>query len=314
MKIYTIGLEDSFSPIEVMVPNVREDLSDMVPLRITDKKKAIPDMSFFVRPILNEKSFNLLFPTISNDVRAVSTRLNDTTWYVIEVISEIDALDYNKSVVDEISKTYIIPRKYCFKSQIVKHHNIFTLTNGRKAYTYVTEEFVKIVNQNHLKGLSFKLVWEEADSIGYVSDNNRQNLFMLETDKGIVNSSTNNYIDAERIINDINNGYTDFLTIKTDNGFLQLFGYDNQFVTEIRINVDGDFATYEIADLSKDSGRDILITPYGEFTPIANRVITKEMVILVVQKLFETSSLERIINTFPCVDTTIETKRHMGLI
>ena len=163
MKIYTIGLDDAFSPVEIHFPNVRENLPDNVPLRHSEKNKTLPEMAFFIKPILNARAFSILHPLIENDVNVVRTTLEGKEWYVIEVTSEIDALDYEKSVIDTISSTYILPRKYCFKRERIENHSIFTLVNGRKAYTYVTDSFVKLVQQNLLMGLSFHLVWEDAN-------------------------------------------------------------------------------------------------------------------------------------------------------
>ena len=313
MKVYTISPEDNFAVIEIAVMNARDPLVDNVPLKLHGKKSKIPDVGFFVKPIFSQRALDILYPLISKDVNVVTTTLNNQKWYVIEVETELDALDYKNAEIDIISPTYTIPRKHAFLKSVIGDHSMFTLYNGRKAYTYVTEQFVKMVNDNNLTGIAFNLVWESSERTPTIQEKNVNNLF-IETGNGM-NTMASDYSILENIIYNINLGNEDYLTIKTDDGFMQLYGYDNKFVVELRINSEMDFTTYDLVKETKeDECRMELVTPYGVFTPISSHVVSLERVLEATKILYECHCLRKISSILPCVDTTESTKKYMGLI
>lgn len=125
------------------------------------------------------------------------------------------------------------------------------------------------------------------------------------------------YEDAADYILSVSDGEEDFLILKSQDGFLQFYGIDDQFVAEIRWNLPNkDFRTFSVVDKEKEHSleRILLTTPYGQFTPKERDVISLDLLLTVVRKYYENADMEKFIESIPCVETTEETKRAMGLI
>lgn len=125
------------------------------------------------------------------------------------------------------------------------------------------------------------------------------------------------YRNIDNYIMLIERGEEDFLILNSQDGFLQFYGVNNQFVAEVRVNLaDGDFRTYSIINKDKEQRmeRIQLTTPYGQFTPTEREVISLELVKTVVKKYYECISETDLLKEIPYVDTTEITKRCMGLI
>lgn len=125
------------------------------------------------------------------------------------------------------------------------------------------------------------------------------------------------YEDIDKYILLIENGEEDFLILESADGFLQFYGVNDQFVAETCINLpDQDFRTYSIIDRSKEhlTGRIRFQTPYGEFTPEEREVVSLEILRTVVREYYANENYDSFIQKIPCVETTEETKRCMGLI
>lgn len=125
------------------------------------------------------------------------------------------------------------------------------------------------------------------------------------------------YSEIDSYIMLVEEGEEDFLIINSLDGFLQFYGVDNQFVLEIHINLtDNDFRTFSIIDKEKVHlvERTQLITPYGKFTPKECEVISLELLKTVVREYYENINTEDFLKKVPCIETTEEMKRCMGLI
>lgn len=125
------------------------------------------------------------------------------------------------------------------------------------------------------------------------------------------------YQDIDKYILFIENGEEDFLILDSKDGFLQFYGVNNQFVAETRINLpDGDFRTHQIINKEKEhlTQRIKFRTPYGEYTPQERMIVSLATIRMVVRKYYENGDFERFLQQIPCVDTTEDTKRCMGLI
>lgn len=54
-------------------------------------------------------------------------------------------------------------KKYYFKDEIIKGHNIFKINVIRRGVVFVSECFYKSVIENNLKGFKIELVYENED-------------------------------------------------------------------------------------------------------------------------------------------------------
>ena len=124
------------------------------------------------------------------------------------------------------------------------------------------------------------------------------------------------YKDAGFYIDFVESGDEDFLILKSHDGFLQFYGVDDEFVAEMRINYpNGDFRTFSFIHPEKENalGRVTLETPYGQYTPTEREVISYAQLCTVVENYYKHPNSEDFIRSVPCVDTTEETKKYMGL-
>lgn len=115
----------------------------------------------------------------------------------------------------------------------------------------------------------------------------------------------------------VEEGKTDFVILSSQDGFLQFYGVNNQFVAEMRMNLqNNDFRTFSIIDKDKEhrTERVRLITPYGQFTPTQREVISLEQLKAAVRKYYENINTEDVVREIACVETTEETKKYMGIL
>lgn len=125
------------------------------------------------------------------------------------------------------------------------------------------------------------------------------------------------YKDIDDYIGLVASGEEDFLILKCQEGFLQFYGVDDQFVAEMRVNLaNDDFHTYSLIDNTKENktNRVTLVTPFGQYTPMEQAVISRNLLKTAVQKYYETICEEDFLKEISCIDITQETKRCMGLI
>jgi len=120
--------------------------------------------------------------------------------------------------------------------------------------------------------------------------------------------------DIDNCIRLVDEGKEDFLILNSQDSFLQFYGYNNQFVGEVRINLEnGDFRTYAMIDENKEQllERVSLTTPFGDFTPTIREIISLERIRENVKKYYEYINTDDFVKAISCVDTTEETKKYM---
>lgn len=125
------------------------------------------------------------------------------------------------------------------------------------------------------------------------------------------------YKQIESYIMLVAEGQEDFIILDSQDGFFQFYGIDDQFVAEIRVNLqNGDFHTYSIINQDKEheTERIQLTTPYGQYTPTEREVVSLDLIKTVARKYYENITEEGLLLTIPYIDTTEQTKRYMGLM
>ncbi|MBQ8823405.1 MAG: hypothetical protein IJZ82_12240 [Lachnospiraceae bacterium] len=150
-------------------------------------------------------------------------------------------------------------------------------------------------------------------SINYFEVNNRT--VDIETASGQQFKNAP-HMKAEFYMGFVANGKEDFVIFSSHDGFLQFYGLDNQFVAEMRINYpSGDFRTFSFINPEKENAlsRISLETPYGQYTPMERDVISFSQLRAVIENYYSYSASEEFVHKVPCVDTTEETKKYMGL-
>lgn len=115
------------------------------------------------------------------------------------------------------------------------------------------------------------------------------------------------YKGIDRFIMLVENGDEDFVILKSHDGFLQFYGYKNQFVGEIRVNLpDNDFRVYSIIDKAKEdlTERISISTPYGNFTPTDREVVSLEIIRGTVKSYYENPSEDEFLKSICYVEST----------
>lgn len=111
-------------------------------------------------------------------------------------------------------------------------------------------------------------------------------------------------------------GREDFMILSSDDGFFQFYGVGDRFVAEFRFNLkNGDFRTYSLIDPVKRSctQRVKLTTPYGSFTPMERDIVTLQAVLRAAEQYAASADERAVVEALPCLDTTKETKKCMGI-
>lgn len=85
----------------------------------------------------------------------------DEPYYLMNVINMIDALDMEKSEFKRYKDGRIMfCTKYVFKEEVIGNNIIFKIPQFPTVDVLVTEEFVKMAEDNDLKGFIFEELWD----------------------------------------------------------------------------------------------------------------------------------------------------------
>ena len=116
-----------------------------------------------LNPAINTNVIEILKDIFSNNVELLPI-IFDEQYYLMNVINLLDALDEEKSEFERYSSGKIMfCTKYVFKKDIIGHNYIFKIPQFPKTDILVTEEFVKRVQENSLKGFEFEELWDSEE-------------------------------------------------------------------------------------------------------------------------------------------------------
>lgn len=131
-----------------------------------DDKLPLGDVSCFSIPIFNKKTLDILFPLIKDNIEVLPMQYANETLYGINVLTMLDAIDYENSDYLTFSdkKRIMMFKRYSFKPEIVLDCNIFKIVDEPRRNAFVSEEFYNVVKKNELKGFKFELLDEVTSS------------------------------------------------------------------------------------------------------------------------------------------------------
>lgn len=172
MKIYRLDFDvNNYKSIQ-LCDKVDGDFYQMFDGERLEKKWTIPDVCEyeedidlldgdapgFIIPVLNKRALDLLWPIIKGDVEVLPLNKNGELLYGINVLSIIDAVDYELSTYRTYrdGKRIMSFKKISFKEDKVNDTNIFKVIDLKRGDIYVSEEFYNAVIKNNLKG--FKMI------------------------------------------------------------------------------------------------------------------------------------------------------------
>ena len=117
---------------------------------------------FLSKIILTDSNlFFYLYAFLGNPQLLIITLKLQENFILINNLFVIDCLDNEKTEYEYFEKDIIGVEKYSFKQLDYPPLFQITLPNGYVEFFYfVTDEFIKIINDNDIKGFLFEEVWD----------------------------------------------------------------------------------------------------------------------------------------------------------
>ena len=119
-------------------------------------------MCFLSKIILTDSNlFFYLYAFLGNPQLLIITLKLQENFILINNLFVIDCLDNEKTEYEYFEKDIIGVEKYSFKRLDYPPLFQITLPNGYvELFYFVTDEFIKIINDNNIKGFLFEEVWD----------------------------------------------------------------------------------------------------------------------------------------------------------
>lgn len=124
-------------------------------------RQELSDAPGFEFLILSPRAYDVLQNVMGKSIEVLDVLYDNEKYYGINILSVLDVLDYGKSEYETFSNSDKIMAidKYCFKiTKELKQNHIFKIKEEK--HYFVSEEFKTVVEENHLKGFKFQLVWQ----------------------------------------------------------------------------------------------------------------------------------------------------------
>ena len=132
-----------------------------------EKGLELSDAPGFTIPVFSRRAWECLEPLISKNVEILPLDFNEKEYFGINVITVLDAIDYEKSIYKTYrdGKRIMAFEKYVFLPTVIEDVSMFKILDEKTRYAFVSDEFKQTVEKNNLLG--FKLSWS-----GIVKTNN----------------------------------------------------------------------------------------------------------------------------------------------
>ena len=176
MRIYKLKLDvNNYKTCFIEETNVSKDYFDnictAIPLDFEygivrfiysdkdDKKRGdVLNCWDFCGYLINDKLCNLL--SSKSTIKAQYIKLQEN-FILLNNLKILDCLDNEKTEYEYFEKDIIGVEKYSFKRLDYPPLFQITLPNGYvELFYFVTDEFIKIINDNNIKGFLFEEVWD----------------------------------------------------------------------------------------------------------------------------------------------------------
>ena len=104
-------------------------------------------------------------PIASKNVEILPLDFNEKEYLGINVITVLDAIDYEKSIYKTYrdGKRIMAFKKYVFLPTVIENVSMFKILDEKTRYAFVSDEFKQTVEKNNLLGFKFKLVWDSEN-------------------------------------------------------------------------------------------------------------------------------------------------------
>lgn len=112
--------------------------------------------------VCNERSLEVIFPFIGHSIEVLPLQSEHEKFYIINVLDMVDCLDHELSEIEYFKSGNIKAiTRYTFREKCLRNRAIFKIVERKGGPIFVSDTFKKIVEQNGLRGLNFREIWEE---------------------------------------------------------------------------------------------------------------------------------------------------------
>lgn len=176
MKLWKLNFEldkyDNFIPVkkftveEIQSFDGRSHLNQWTPVRVErmepEKGLDLGDAPGFTFPVFSRRALECLESLISKNVEVLPLDFDENEYFGINVITVLDAIDYDKSIYRTYrdGKRIMAFQKYVFLPEIVRDTPIFKISDEKTRYAFVSDIFRETVIKFNLSGFKFELVWD----------------------------------------------------------------------------------------------------------------------------------------------------------
>lgn len=126
--------------------------------------------------ILSPKAYAVLEFIMGKSIEVLDVLYGGERYYGINILAVLDTLDYEKSEFETFdnSEKIMVIHKYCFRrTKELEQNHIFQIKE--EGYYFVSNEFKMMVEQNHLKGFRFQLVWQSDVEEMNIKEEHKEN-------------------------------------------------------------------------------------------------------------------------------------------
>lgn len=111
-------------------------------------------------PVFSPRAVEILADLLKDGGELLPITCEGEDYFLFNVTRLIDALDQDESELERLSTGRIMAiDRYSFVKSRLMGVNIFKLPQKPLSYPYVTDAFVRRVEESGLKGFEFRLVW-----------------------------------------------------------------------------------------------------------------------------------------------------------
>ena len=130
-----------------------------------EKQLELGDAPRFTLPVLSKRALRYLKPLIKENTEVLPLKFNESKYFALNIITVLDAIDYEKSVYTTFSdkKKIMLFDKYAFIEEKISNIPIFKIVDEPRGNGFVSDEFKRMVEDNDLLGFKFVLVWDSEE-------------------------------------------------------------------------------------------------------------------------------------------------------
>ncbi len=116
-------------------------------------------------PVMTRRASELLQDVLAGDGELLPLACDDADLRVLNVLRVIDALDVARSDVVRFPSTgrIMTVKAHVFRPNGLRGVKVFKVPELLRGTTFVTDEIVDLVDRSDLKGVGFRLLWDEID-------------------------------------------------------------------------------------------------------------------------------------------------------